>query len=176
MDNMYSYIGLRHDAIEWVRTTETLEGAISRRLLSIEQHKVDKDLIQEKVDEILAKISGEKPIDGLDLLALLDLGVTTGNEEMKMAIENKKKNILTAGDASAIDLAALYAAENGKDEEIAKRLSRFVSEDTSWANPYAGCPWWTSPWCRRCRARWRVRRTPPARSSVRPECGPRRDP
>lgn len=154
MDKATTTFGLRHDPFKWVNEAETLEAALARRMLGVEPHERDEELIKDEVSRALSAIGEAGRWDGAALLRLSELGVTAENETVRATHAKLTQSALASMDRNILDWGAIYHLGDKKNAEVNKFLSTYGVEQKSWDNPYRGCPWtlelhWYSLWhCR----------------------------
>ena len=148
----YQY-GFRHDPMEWVESSASLDAAIVRRQVFARPNPGDEALLQKRIDEILAAQNEDGTLsddpqhryqftcDALNRLA--DLGVDPERDEVRrtVGVVLREKDEESADPIGIYTVRALCRLGMGDHPEVKAGLEHLVAREAEWNGPWAGCPW-----------------------------------
>jgi len=145
--------GFRHDPMQFVESDRSLQGAMARTFVFQRPQTGDKQILQKRMDEILAEQSDDGTLSDDEqhriqftaekLIELAELGADPGRPEIKRAIEAILRE-RSDGDGEGLGIYAVRALTLfGVTEppEVVAGLKRLVEREDEWNGPYKLCPW-----------------------------------
>jgi hypothetical protein len=152
MDTTFSY-GFRHDPMKFVEGDESLQGALVRTFVFQRSSLRDQKIIQQKVDDILAKQFEDGTLSDNEhhriqftaerLIELAELGCDPERPKVKRAMGVLLKEKSDDGD----DMLGIYGVRAlcmlGMTDlpEVSTGLRYCVEREDEWNGSHKGCPW-----------------------------------
>ena len=145
--------GFRHDPMAWVKTDQSLQGALVRRHVFGRPAEGDEAILKEQIDEILAQQNEDGTLsddprhryqftaEALNRLA--ELGVDPERTDVQRAVQVvlRGKDEKSADPIGIYTVRALLALGMANRSEAKKALEHVVASEKEWNGPHAGCPW-----------------------------------
>jgi hypothetical protein len=145
--------GFRHDLMQFVESDRSLQGAMVRTLVFQQPQTGDKQILQKRIDEILAEQSDDGTLSddeqhGIQftaekLIELAELGADPGRPEIKRAIEAvlRERPDEDGEELGIYAVRALTLFGVTEPPEVVAGLKQLVEDEDEWNGPYKLCPW-----------------------------------
>lgn len=145
--------GLRHDPMDWVANSTSLEAVLVRKDVLGDPVSGDEAVLQERIGEILAKQNADGTLSADPqhryqftceaLSQLAELGFDPEREEIERAV----RVVLRERDEQSADPIGIYTVRAlcllgmGTRPEVRAGLEHLVAREEEWNSAWAGCPW-----------------------------------
>jgi hypothetical protein len=159
--------------MQFVQNDQSLQGALVRTFIFHHPADDDADIIQRRIEEILAEQRDDGSFGdtsketGERLLRLLELGLPPDRAEVARGVEallrqkragqNADEWVEKEGALSIYALHALCLLGRSDVPEVQFSLNWYIGNPDEWNDPWKGCPWtpevfWTALWAGRALA------------------------
>ena len=145
--------GFRHDPLEFVKESDSLQAALVRRLVFRKPLPGDAAVLAKRIDEILAAQNEDGTLSNDPqhraqftaerLIDLAELGVDPQRPEVQRAVEAilRRKDEQTADALGIYTVRALCLLGMGDRPEVKVGLQTIIAAENEWNGPDKGCPW-----------------------------------